>query len=43
VLAIAGAAHCIVTGDKLLLGVDGYNEIEIIRPREFVDRYLTQS
>jgi predicted nucleic acid-binding protein len=29
-----------VSGDKHLLKVNGFREIKIIRPREFVDTYL---
>ena len=38
--AIAGAADLIVSGDKHLLKVSGYQGIEIIRPRLFVNRYI---
>jgi putative PIN family toxin of toxin-antitoxin system len=42
-LAISAGANCVVTGDKLLLAASGYGGIEVIRPRELIDRYLTGS
>jgi putative PIN family toxin of toxin-antitoxin system len=42
-LAASAGASCVVTGDKLLLAASGYEGIEVIRPREFIDRYLTGS
>jgi uncharacterized protein len=39
-LAISAGVTYVVTGDKQLLAVNGYNGIKAIRPREFVDRYL---
>lgn len=39
--ALAAKASAIVTGDKLLLKVTGFAGIEVIRPREFIDQYLT--
>jgi putative PIN family toxin of toxin-antitoxin system len=38
--AIAGECEIVVTGDKHLLKLAGYGGIKILRPREFVDRYL---
>ncbi len=38
--ALAGKSKIIVSGDKHLLKVNGFREIKIIRPREFVDAYL---
>lgn len=38
--ALAAGSTYVVSGDKLLLKVSGYHDIEIIRPRDFVDRYL---
>jgi len=40
--ARAARAHIICSGDKALLKTSGYCGIEVIKPREFVDRYLTQ-
>ncbi len=38
--AIAGEAMLIVSGDKHLLKMSGYQGIEVMRPRQFVDKYL---
>ena len=38
--AIAGEIMLIVSGDKHLLKMSGYHGIEVIRPRQFVDKYL---
>jgi putative PIN family toxin of toxin-antitoxin system len=38
--AIAGDTKIIVSGDKHLLKITGYQGIAVFRPREFVDRYL---
>jgi putative PIN family toxin of toxin-antitoxin system len=38
--AIAGNCKMIVSGDKHLLKVSGFKGINIIKPREFVDKYL---
>jgi putative PIN family toxin of toxin-antitoxin system len=38
--ALASGSKVIVSGDKHLLKVSGYEEIEVLKPREFVDRYL---
>lgn len=38
--ALAAGANHVITGDKLLLQVSGFQGIEVLRPREFVDRYL---
>jgi putative PIN family toxin of toxin-antitoxin system len=40
--ALAAHAHIICSGDKALLKASGYRGVEIIKPREFVDRYLPQ-
>ena len=41
-LACALAARCklIISGDKQLLRASGYRRIEVLTPRQFVDRYL---
>ena len=39
--ALASGSQVIVSGDKHLLKVSGYQGIEVLKPREFVDRYLT--
>ncbi len=38
--AIKSKNKLIISGDKHLLRVSGYQSIEIIRPRRFVDKYL---
>ncbi len=38
--ALAGASARIVTGDKHLLRLSGWQGIEILTPRQFVDRHL---
>ena len=39
--ALASGSQVIISGDKHLLKVSGYQRIEVIKPREFVDRYLS--
>jgi putative PIN family toxin of toxin-antitoxin system len=38
--ALASGCAVIVSGDKHLLKVSGYKNIEILKPREFSNRYL---
>jgi uncharacterized protein len=38
--ALASGSRIIISGDKHLLKVSGYEGIEVLKPREFVDRYL---
>jgi predicted nucleic acid-binding protein len=38
--ALASGSRVIISGDKLLLKVSGYQDIEVLKPREFVNRYL---
>jgi putative PIN family toxin of toxin-antitoxin system len=38
--ALASGSSVIVSGDRHLLKVSGYEGIEVLKPREFVDRYL---
>jgi predicted nucleic acid-binding protein len=38
--AIAGRARVIVSGDKHLLRVSGWQQIEVLKARQFVDRYI---
>ena len=40
--AIKSKNKLIISGDKHLLRVSGYQSIEIIRPRRFVDKYLVK-
>lgn len=38
--ALASESTVIVSGDKHLLEVSGYQNIEVLKPRDFVNRYL---
>jgi putative PIN family toxin of toxin-antitoxin system len=38
--AIAGGVNLIISGDKHLLKMSGYQGIKVVRPRQFVDEYL---
>ncbi|HEY6871180.1 MAG TPA: putative toxin-antitoxin system toxin component, PIN family [Geobacteraceae bacterium] len=38
--AVASKTHSIVSGDKHLLQVSGYQGVRVLKPREFVDEYL---
>ena len=38
--ALASACKVIVSGDKHLLDVSGYCGVEILKPREFVEKFL---
>jgi putative PIN family toxin of toxin-antitoxin system len=40
--ALASGSKVIVSGDKHLLKVSGYQGIEVLKPREFVDRYFVE-
>ncbi len=40
--AIAGKVKLIVSGDKHLLRASGYSNIDIVKPRQFVDDYLSK-
>jgi len=40
--ALASGSKVIVSGDKHLLKASGYEGIEVLKPREFVDRYLAE-
>lgn len=44
-IACALASECalIISGDRHLLDVDGYAGIKTLRPRDFVDEYLTSN
>ena len=39
--AIASNTRLIVSGDKHLLDIDGYQDIQVLKPRQFVNIYLT--
>jgi uncharacterized protein len=41
--AIASGNRIIVSGDKHLIKVSGFQGIEILRPHEFIKRYLQKS
>lgn len=41
--ALGGKIKVIVSGDKHLLQVSGYRNISVLKPREFVDTYLSKS
>lgn len=38
--ALAADARMIISGDKHLLRVSGWQDIAVMKPRQFVDRYL---
>lgn len=38
--AIAGKTKIVISGDKHLLDVSGYKGIEVLTPRQFVDKYI---
>lgn len=38
--ALGGNTKCIISGDRQLLAVSGYEGIEILKPRDFVNRYF---
>lgn len=38
--ALASDSKIIISGDKHLLKVSGYEGIEVLKPRDFLDRYL---
>lgn len=39
--ALAGGIPLVVSGDEHLLSVSGWNGIEVLKPRAFVDKHLT--
>ena len=38
--ALASGCSCIVSGDKHLLQASGYGDVEVLRPRQFVEQHL---
>ncbi len=38
--ALASGSKIIISGDKHLLKVSGFQGIEVFKPRDFIDRYL---
>lgn len=41
--AIASKTKIIISGDKHLLNVSGYKDIEVLTPRQFVEKYMKRS
>lgn len=41
--ALVSATKVITTGDSALLALNGWNGLEILKPRTFVDRYLSDT
>lgn len=41
--AWASGSEVVVSGDRQLLAMSGWNGIEVLRPRQFYDRYLKRS
>jgi len=39
---LAGGAAVIVSGDKHLLGLSGWRNVRVLRPRQFTDEFLTE-
>ena len=39
--AIAGKSKLIISGDKHLLRISGYQGIKVLKPKEFINQYLT--
>lgn len=42
-LAIASNTKIITSGDKHLLDVSGYQGVSVLKPREFVENYISKS
>lgn len=40
--ALASRAKLIASGDKHLLAVSGYRGVEVLKPRDIVDRYISK-
>ncbi len=38
--AISGRAACVVSGDRALLRASGHEGVEVVKPRDFVTRFL---
>jgi putative PIN family toxin of toxin-antitoxin system len=38
--ALTSGAKCVISGDKHLLDASGYEGLEVVSPRRFVDNYL---
>jgi len=40
--ALAAGTAVIVSGDKHLLGLSGWRNVRVLRPRQFTDEFLTE-
>lgn len=40
--ALASKSKMIISGDKHLLKVSGYQGVEVLKPRDFLDKYLSR-
>ncbi|KXK15132.1 MAG: twitching motility protein PilT [Chloroflexi bacterium OLB14] len=40
--ALSSDSKIIISGDKHLLKVSGYEGVEVMKPRDFVDKYLAE-
>jgi putative PIN family toxin of toxin-antitoxin system len=40
--ALASVSRVIISGDKHLLRITGFQDVEVLKPRDFIDRYLSQ-
>jgi uncharacterized protein len=40
--ALASVSNLVVIGDRHLLKVSGYQNIEVLKPRDFLDKYLSR-
>ena len=38
--ALVSGRGIVISGDKHLLNVSGYQGIEVVKPRQFVDKYM---
>jgi predicted nucleic acid-binding protein len=38
--ALASGSNLVVSGDRHLLQVSGYQNIEVLKPRDFLDKHL---
>ena len=41
--AVTGSSRLTVSGDKHLLDISPYQKIEVVKPRQFVDKFLSKS
>ena len=40
--ALSAETHYIISGDRHLLDISGYAGIQVLRPREFVEKYIKE-